>query len=471
MGRKNEDNYLVELSRKGHQKAFAKLCNKYFLLTCKIAVDIVDDYHIAQDISQEAFIKLYVNLDKLTEPYDVSGWLSSVSKNLALDYVRRQKLHQEKVQQLPDQEYSESFEKDIMLTESQLQVREAFGTLSGNNQETAFLYHIAGKSVEEISSELGISQGAIYSRLRRSRIKLKKELDHLVADQLYQIEQERAFAFIADQKKQGLLRYPFLLYEMSLQTSFNISAFSLSKDHLQDLLVVFEYNKKIFLFFLCNKPQRFSVYLKTIPARLLTGFFGFVCYRDWMLEIIEGYIGRKPEVKNFKIYGLTDVNFAKKIENDLQTEFSQLDSRHRSLLAEYEEKHHRQKALPPEWPGRLDNIVLKRDYGLNDRIFAQIAADKLLALVHLSKNSVKIAETYFWDLEMVWVHPEYQKKDLAGETLQRAVCNELEEKQVYISLRVDKKTVSDITLKSLKKLITDCQFELLNEKYYRIFSD
>lgn len=73
---------------------FQYLYKKYRALVCKLAYDATQDYHLAEDICQETFLKLYAYRDCLEEAR-VKPWLLVVAANLVRDHFRKGGKYQE----------------------------------------------------------------------------------------------------------------------------------------------------------------------------------------------------------------------------------------------------------------------------------------------------------------------------------------------------------------------------------------
>lgn len=74
------------MDKKNHQ--LDDFFRKYRNIVIKNAYLYVKDYHAAEDICQETFIRLGENLDRV-EPEKVKRWLLRVSEHLAIDYLRK----------------------------------------------------------------------------------------------------------------------------------------------------------------------------------------------------------------------------------------------------------------------------------------------------------------------------------------------------------------------------------------------
>lgn len=67
---------------------FNKIYDQYYLLVMKVAYNVLQDYHYAQDICQEVFIVLYKKMDSIDEAL-AKPWLLVNTKRKAIDFQRK----------------------------------------------------------------------------------------------------------------------------------------------------------------------------------------------------------------------------------------------------------------------------------------------------------------------------------------------------------------------------------------------
>lgn len=155
----------------------------------------VKDLHIAEDITQETFIKAYCQWEKYRGEASEKTWLTRIAINLCKDVLRRQwkkKLNetidfesavttinaQEAKSQCSGGMFSEqtTVEEQFVAEERNLELMKAVQQLSPKNKEIIILYYYQELSMKEIGQALKVPQGTIAGRLRRARMQLKKNL-------------------------------------------------------------------------------------------------------------------------------------------------------------------------------------------------------------------------------------------------------------------------------------------------------
>ncbi len=160
-------------------RSFDNIYTDYSRLVYWAAYRVVSHTETAEDITQQVFERVYLNLEKLSTLSDaqLKSWLYRVSTNLALDHVRKAKhelLSDEPLgAEVPDGDPLP--EAELLEKKRNIAVRKAIEQLDEANRTVINLHYFSGMTVSEISEATGISQGTIKSRLVRAR-KLLSEM-------------------------------------------------------------------------------------------------------------------------------------------------------------------------------------------------------------------------------------------------------------------------------------------------------
>lgn len=133
----------------------------------------------AQDVTQEAFIKLWENCASV--PLEkAKSFLYTVANNTTLNQIAHQKVVLEYNKKSPLNN-TDSQNPEFLMEEEQFKVKlqKAIANLT-EGQRTAFLLHrIDGKKYHEIAEILGISVKAVEKRLHGALVELRKEIENL----------------------------------------------------------------------------------------------------------------------------------------------------------------------------------------------------------------------------------------------------------------------------------------------------
>ena len=89
---KNDDVALIRRVLAGDETAFAELVNKYQKPVHALAWRKIGDFHIAEDITQDTFLKVYQRLHTLKDLNQFSGWLYVITANLCATWLRKKRI-------------------------------------------------------------------------------------------------------------------------------------------------------------------------------------------------------------------------------------------------------------------------------------------------------------------------------------------------------------------------------------------
>ena len=180
---KNDDVQLIQRVLDGDDTAFSALVNKYQRSVHALAWRKVGDFHIAEDITQDTFLKAYQRLSTLKKPQRFASWLYVIAANHCSTWLRKKRLWTQSLEetnstQLEKATYSGYVieENERMTEETQREiVKKLLAKLQESERTVITLHYLGGMNYEEISEFLGVSVAAIKNRLYRARRRLKKE--------------------------------------------------------------------------------------------------------------------------------------------------------------------------------------------------------------------------------------------------------------------------------------------------------
>ena len=180
---KNDDVALIRRVLTGDEAAFAELVNKYQKPVHTLAWRKIGDFHIAEDITQDTFLKVYQRLHTLKDPNQFSGWLYVITANLCATWLRKKRIQTQPLEgtettMIQEDAYSRHVTEERSRTAAEAQrevVKKLLAKLQESERTVMTLYYLGEMKVEEISRFLGVSASTIKSRLRRARNRLKEE--------------------------------------------------------------------------------------------------------------------------------------------------------------------------------------------------------------------------------------------------------------------------------------------------------
>ncbi len=175
---RTEDGYIIQQCLNGNSAAFGLLVDKYKKSIYALAYSEVHNFHDAQDIAQEVFIRAYEKLRTLKRWDNFVGWLYRITTNLCKNWLRSasrrpdREFVEDQDPNFLDQPSVDSYREDMVYSS----VRAALDSLPAAYRQVLTLRHFGGMNVGEIARFLGISPRTIDRRLREARIQLKEEI-------------------------------------------------------------------------------------------------------------------------------------------------------------------------------------------------------------------------------------------------------------------------------------------------------
>jgi RNA polymerase sigma-70 factor (ECF subfamily) len=184
MYKKANDYTLVEASQTGDEEAFAELVNRYKDYAYAIALNCVKNEHHAEDVVQEAFLKLIGSLKTFRKKSKFSTWLYSLVYFTAVDWLRKntrlktEELNTE-IDQTVQSEHISSAVVEGKIKNEYLQ--KALRLLTEDEATILSLFYFMNQSLNEIAVIMNIQNtNTIKTKLSRARSNLKQTLDILV---------------------------------------------------------------------------------------------------------------------------------------------------------------------------------------------------------------------------------------------------------------------------------------------------
>jgi len=161
-----DDKNLVERARAGDQTAFALLFEQFHAPILNYLHRMVHDRALAEDLTQDTFIKAYNALPRTKPDLAFKAWLYRIATNTAISHMRRGKI----IKWLPfltDRETpDEAIERSVTRSTD---INEALGKLPQHYAAALLLRHYQGLSLAETAQALDITENAAKLRLFRAR--------------------------------------------------------------------------------------------------------------------------------------------------------------------------------------------------------------------------------------------------------------------------------------------------------------
>jgi RNA polymerase sigma-70 factor (ECF subfamily) len=151
---------------------FRQLYDQEFHAVYRSIRAVVLDSAAAEDLTQEAFVRAYKARLRYTPTAPPGAWLRRIGINLAISYLRRQKL----ARFLPARLYMAPDRRDYDRAEARDVVEKALAHLSPRLRATVVLHYYEGLTREEIAQVLGIPAGTVASRIAKAVAIMRKSI-------------------------------------------------------------------------------------------------------------------------------------------------------------------------------------------------------------------------------------------------------------------------------------------------------
>ena len=195
------DAKLIQQVLQGDPDAFGPLVKKYQKGVHALVWRKIGDFHIAQEVTQDAFLNAYQKLGTLKNHNLFAGWLYVIASNLCLDWLRKNRLPMEsldvedtnEVDKVSYSQYTVEKRESEADENRREVVKDLLKKLPESERTVMTLHYLGEMTIKTISEFLGVSQNTVKSRLSRARNRLRKE-ENVVRENLGSFQLPNQFA-------------------------------------------------------------------------------------------------------------------------------------------------------------------------------------------------------------------------------------------------------------------------------------
>ena len=178
--------HLVELSKKGDQQAIAQLYEQTSRRAYYLAKQLVKDEDQAQDIVQDAYVKVFTNLPLLEQVENFQGWLNTIVVNKSKDYLKKKKpmlfsqmvSEEDEGSELDFEDEGGYFSPDqkVDYAETKRLIQGMIDRLPQEQWMAIVLFYLEEMPVKQIARVMECSEGTVKSRLNYGRKAIKAQV-------------------------------------------------------------------------------------------------------------------------------------------------------------------------------------------------------------------------------------------------------------------------------------------------------
>jgi RNA polymerase sigma-70 factor, ECF subfamily len=187
------DQEVVLMARAGREAAYRELIRRYERPIFALLFRMVRDRELAEDLSQETFVKALNAIESYRPEFKFSSWIFKIANNAAIDHLRRRELDTLSLDGSPHAETPEAMQATALQIgtrqESPLDAVEArelgtaieaaIGRLRPEYRSCILLRHVEGRAYEEIAEMLDLPLGTVKTYIHRAWNELRQALAHL----------------------------------------------------------------------------------------------------------------------------------------------------------------------------------------------------------------------------------------------------------------------------------------------------
>ena len=184
---------LIRAAQQGDQDAFAQLVRVYDQSVLRLALNLLRSPEDAQDVYQEAFLRVYRNLNKFRFDCSFHTWLYRIVTNLCLDQMRKRKVRKEeptvvdgsngpvdRMETAAESRPDGDPQRSLFSGQLRRRIKQVLAALTARERMVFELRHYQGLRLRRIGEILGTTEEAAKNCLFRANQKMRSALGDFV---------------------------------------------------------------------------------------------------------------------------------------------------------------------------------------------------------------------------------------------------------------------------------------------------
>lgn len=180
---------LIKRAKQGDSASYDELVNRYRKAAISWARDIVRDDHLAEDVAQEAFLRMIAKLHQLQEEQKFTTWFRLLVRRLSMNYIRNAQHYREwTVNAVPETVFESSDTEDWQRhKESEDDIRDSLDILPERSRDVLINSAYLDATPDELAVRFDMKKSNVYNILSRARTKMnderfEKEISHYLKE-------------------------------------------------------------------------------------------------------------------------------------------------------------------------------------------------------------------------------------------------------------------------------------------------
>jgi len=184
---------LIRAAQAGDHDAFERLVRNYDQSVLKLAMNLLRSPEDAYDIYQEAFLRVYKNINSFRFDCSFHTWLYRIVTNLCLDQLRKRKVHKtessiidtpegtvDRLESTPESRPHSDPQRSLLSAEIKTKIEATLAGMSARERVVFEMRHYQGMRLRAIGDVLGTSEEAAKNCLFRATQKMRTALGDLL---------------------------------------------------------------------------------------------------------------------------------------------------------------------------------------------------------------------------------------------------------------------------------------------------
>ncbi|MGB1779944.1 MAG: sigma-70 family RNA polymerase sigma factor [Longimicrobiales bacterium] len=190
-----DDRELATHAARGHEPAFRELLVRYERPVFSLVYRMVRDRTLAEDLTQEAFIRAFNAIGTYKTSYKFSNWILKIANNHTIDHLRKRRLETVSIDGSPHATTADEVSQSRVTIASSdetpaeyvehrelgSQIEQAIAGLREEYRTVIVLRHVEGYAYDEIADIMELPLGTVKTYLHRARGELRTSLSHLAS--------------------------------------------------------------------------------------------------------------------------------------------------------------------------------------------------------------------------------------------------------------------------------------------------
>ena len=181
------DHDLIRSAQRGEELGFELLVKRYEERAMRVALGLVADREDARDLAQEAFLRVFRNIERFDFQHEFTTWLYRIVTNLAIDHLRKRRPRQSTTVSGEEGEVELEFADDeqdlpwepMQREETGARVRACIDRLAPHFRSVMVLRELEGLPCTEIAEIVGATHVTVRWRLHRGRKLFQDEWERM----------------------------------------------------------------------------------------------------------------------------------------------------------------------------------------------------------------------------------------------------------------------------------------------------